>query len=416
MKGLYLIKQLKQLIIDSAPKPDRRTNIDPKSLAICAIVSLSGDNKSFSLESIRRELMLMTGKEISRSAFWERLTTNRLFGMLVKIFSKISNMLPTHSISSDKILKKLEVEGISLFDASTVTLPDDAKKSFPGAFTESGLKLHLEMDANTGRFNWAALTSASVHDRTCLPDLESLVGRLSIFDLGYYDWGYYNDLNDTGGYFLSRAKVNCSLTIDEIVKGLGHQHTGKNLNSIKFKRKRAGIIEFKSIKEVDGDDFTFRVIGFWNSREKQYHWYITNLSCNAKLIYPLYRFRWQIELMFKSAKGSLNMDQIPTSDRMIILNIFLARMIAVLIAMVIREIGTRNSPHSDINYISLQRSARVFVLLRKELMNYLYKSKRSNAWHSFRKSLKLMLRELFDPNQGNRKSSKAELDDLCMVC
>ena len=370
MKGQHLGEKLKNNIIESCPEADKRRNIAPVDLIIRLIVGLSGNNNALSFESTRRDLILQTGTPISRSAFWERLSTNRLFQILVDIFARMTCLLSKKTKCDDTLLQALGVEGISLFDASIVTLPEQAKKDFSGTFTESGLKLHLEMDAQNVNFNWAALTPANVHDSVCLPELSTLSGRLSIFDLGYYDLSNYKDLDDRNGFFLSRAKINCCITIDEIVQGIGKHHTGGNLKDIKFKKKRSEIIEFWSIKEVDGDDFRFRVLGFWNSEEKQYHWYITNLTCQAEMIYPLYRFRWQIELLFKASKSSLNMDQIPSGNRMIILNIFLSRMIAVLAAMMIRGIGKKNTDHEKIMYVSIQRAANVFVNLKSQLLDY----------------------------------------------
>lgn len=415
MKGLYLIERLKQLIIDSSPMNDKRTEIEPMSLAISTIMSLSGDNKVFSLESIRRELMLMTGNTISRSAFWERLTTNRLFRMLVEIFSKLVGLLSNQSQCDNTLLRALDVEGISLFDASVVTLPEAAATDFGATFSEAGLKLHLEMDAQSANFKWAALTAANVHDSVCLPELSTLSGRLSIFDLGYYDWCFFKDLDEAQGLFLSRAKSNFQLTIDEVIQGIGKQHTGKNIRSIKFKRKRSKIIEFWSEKEVDGEDFRFRVIGYWNSREKKYHWYVTNLKCKATLIYPLYRFRWQIELLFKSAKSSLKLDRIPSANRMIILNLFLSKMIALLTAMLIREIGKRNLESNQILNVSLQRAAMVLVQIKTSLVDYLMSKRASTSKSEVRQKLKLLLRELIDPNGRNRKTTRSELEELCLA-
>ncbi len=63
-------------------------------------------------------------------------------------------------------------------------------------------------------------------------------------------------------------------------------------------------------KVHNGETLACRVIGFWNPSEKCYHWYMTNLKVYAYVIYPLYRIRWQIELIFKACKNSLNANQI----------------------------------------------------------------------------------------------------------
>jgi len=67
-----------------------------------------------------------------------------------------------------------------------------------------------------------------------------------------------------------------------------------------------------------------RVLGFWNKTTKSYHWYVTNLSIPADLIYKLYRIRWQVELSFKAAKSSLSLADTWSSNRQLVLNILLA--------------------------------------------------------------------------------------------
>ena len=79
MKGQHLVEKLKNIIIESCPAADKRTNIAPIDLIIRLIVGLSGNNNALSFESTRRDLILQTGVTISRSAFWERLSTTRLF-------------------------------------------------------------------------------------------------------------------------------------------------------------------------------------------------------------------------------------------------------------------------------------------------------------------------------------------------
>jgi len=83
----------------------------------------------------------------------------------------------------------------------------------------------------------------------------------------------------------------------------------------------------------------YRVIGFWNPVEKGYHWYITNLVAAAYLMYPLYRLRWQIELIFKACKNSLNVNQITSGDENIIESLLLTSIAAHLSSCTLLNIG-----------------------------------------------------------------------------
>ena len=125
-------------------------------------------------------------------------------------------------------MQVLGVTGLSYFDSTIVTLRDNASEFFDGTFTPSAIKFHLESDGISGALKWAVLSAASVHDNCAFPSISSLVGRLSIFDLGYFDWPRFKEMKELGAFFLSRLKSNSTVYIDEIVCGLGKKHRGKN--------------------------------------------------------------------------------------------------------------------------------------------------------------------------------------------
>lgn len=139
----------------------------------------------------------------------------------------------------------------------------------------------------------------------------------------------------------------------------------------------------------------------------------TNITCQAEMIYPLYRFRWQIELLFKASKISLNMDQIPSGNRMIILNVFLSRMIAVLAAMLLRGISKKNTDPKKAMYVSIQRAANVFVNLKVQILDY-FTSTSSFTKKRLIRSFELMFVEMVDPNFRSRKNTRAHLESLCL--
>ena len=400
------------MLKDIAPETDERAKIGPRDFLVCFIMGFTGDSKTFSLESMRRLVISKTGESIERSTFWERLKTKRLYNQLTQTLTELNKNLSQKAQCDNGVLNKIGVSGISIFDSTITSLYDNAQEDFNATFTKAGIKCSLEVDLFTGAFNWAQLTPSSIHDSLCFPDIKSLAGKLSLLDLGYFDLQRFSDMDALGAYFLSRAKSNSNFVIDEVVMGIGKHHAGKNLKDIKFKNKRGNIIEFRSTKKVGKERFSFRVIGFWNAEEKKYHWYITNLKCNAKLISNLYKLRWQIELLFKSAKRSLNMDQIPSANPMIILNLFIARMIAILIAMQIRYIGKANMLEELHSSISFQRSAMILTLLVQDIINYLLELT-ADCESVLNLKIKVLIKELVDPNRKNRSTSIGKVENQC---
>jgi len=60
------------------PSQDARTASNPLEFVVCLVFCYLGDSKTFALEAIRRFMKSQLNKEISRSAFWERLARDRL--------------------------------------------------------------------------------------------------------------------------------------------------------------------------------------------------------------------------------------------------------------------------------------------------------------------------------------------------
>lgn len=370
-----------------------------------------GDSKQFSLESIRRSINATSGVPISKSAFWEKLTTNILGKKLSAILNESTQLLSGNCGVDPQLMRALGVTGLSFFDSTIVTLKDQANIHFDGTFTVSAIKFHLESDGVSGALKWAILSGASVHDNCAFPDIKGLIGRVSIFDLGYFDWPRFKEMKDIGAFFLSRLKSNSTVYIDEIVSGLGKKHLGKRLGDLKFKKSRGDIIEFITHRKIDKQKVEFRVVGFWNPILKRYHWYVTNLECKAVYIAPLYRLRWQLELLIKAAKQSLNLNQITSENKGIIINLCTAKLIALTISMIIRRIGLLNILGEKRNSISLQRSAMVLANLSKDFVNYIIDAL-DGCRKLFRARLKILLSELYDPNYKKRRSSMQSLIDL----
>lgn len=201
MKGFYLIDRVKDILAKNTPKKDNRTNSDPLFFLTCFILQFTGDTKIFSLESIRRSVIAATGNNISRSAFWERLTSKRLGKILSATLSETTQLLSDRCGVNTALVQALGVSDISYFDATIVTLGAKAKNSFSGTFTAAAIKFHLEMDGFSGAIKWAILSAASVHDNCAFPDIKTLVGRLSIFDLGYFDWARFKEMKKANAFF-----------------------------------------------------------------------------------------------------------------------------------------------------------------------------------------------------------------------
>ena len=407
---LNVLKQCFEKII---PSHDARTAINPLSFVVCLVFCYLGDSKTFSLEAIRRFMKSQLNTDISRSAFWERLARDRLKDYLGQVVAELMVALTSSVLRGDRILKSLGVTAIWLVDASSITLWTRAKEHFPGTRTAAGIKWHVSFDLLTGMLTWFQLTPTKVQERNCFPALELLKGKLVIFDLGYWDYGLLYAIEKAGGFFLSRLKSNAVIYIAEVVQGLPKQAIGHALLSLDLSHKKGNIIEVFTTKIYDGKVLRYRVIGFWNPVEKGYHWYITNLVAAAYLLYPLYRLRWQIELIFKACKNSLNANQITSGDENIIHSLLLASTAAQLSTQSLFQLGLEQVEEDQQVAMWFQRIAQIAVVLAGDFIKFLLNSSREHFDNLVYK-IKLFANEMFDPNYKKRETSLMRINRLLL--
>lgn len=412
MRKGSILRALKQSFQGAVPESDGRVNLSHLDFVTGLIFCFLGDTKSFGLEAIRRFLIATFERPISKGAFWERLSRNRLKEILHDLIGRLMNRLSSETRIGEELVHQLVVSAIYLVDSSSITLRDGACESYPGTRTHAAIKWHACFDLLSGRMTWFGITAASVHDRKCFPDIQSLAGKLIIFDLGYWDYRLLMTIEAAKGFFLSRVKSNAVIWITEVIHGLSTAAVGSKLSALTFKRKRKAIIELLGEIVHKGQAKVYRVIGFWNPIEKKYHWYLTNLSVAAYPLYPLYRLRWQIELIFKASKRSFNLDKRLTSNNdNIIESLMLSLIIASFASCVVLEIGAKQLAEKEQWAISVQRIAHVVVLVAREFIHYLTTSSRKAAAALVGK-ITLLSGEMFEKNHRHRPTSLGQLNSL----
>lgn len=407
-----ILKAIKQRF-HCLPEKDNRANIGPLEFVAALVTSLVKDGRLRTLATLRRGVSALTGISLDRGAFWERLATKRLLELLTSLVLELMLELGRKCGVTNELLAVVKVKAILILDTTSSSLPKKAKKIFPAPrknVVPAAIKFHGLYNLFGGTLSWFDLTAATTHDRKGFPPLELLKGSLIIFDLGYWDYCLLAALKASGAYFLSRVKSNAVITIVKVVEGLPKKRfRGRQLFSCRLpnpKRKLIEVIgEFRHYGTVI---LHTRVIGFWNPIEKRYHWYVTNLTVAARVIYPLYRIRWQLELIFKSCKSSLSLADQPSANENIIRSLTLLSLVAQLIGFAIGKKAIANMNEEKQNAFSFQRAAMLLVHIGHAFFRFLM----SDAQEQLRQLLhqiKALVEELLDPNYQHRETSLQQL-------
>lgn len=401
-----IFESIQQLFKETLSIFEPTAKIPSSDILVCLVFHFFGQAKdSNSLESIRRELLAQTNTSIKRSSFSERLNTEKLNLLLSEILVRLSHRFLKLPLRGRKLCKILKVDDILLLDSLLSQLPKEAKTHFPGVSTEASLKHHVCLSLLSGYFPWNDFSEGSSSDQNHFPFLTLLKNKLILFDLGYYDFSRFQQIEQAGGFYFSRSKEGSALETVQIKEGLPLYCLGKKLSDLEnakyFKQEIDLVVEGKRNKET----YRFRVVGFYNKRERKYHFYVTNLKMKAKQLRRLYNLRWQVELFFKSSKQSLGMKKYSTSKFKIIMNLMLASMIAQMLGMYMFQEGCEEKATEEEKLgISFQRVYFILNLLAKDFKEYILSAFERKPVIPFEEKFKLFLLEISDPDKKRKNS------------
>jgi hypothetical protein len=160
-----------------------------------------------------------------------------------------------------------------------------------------GAKAHVVYDPDLGRPIFHAVTAAKVNDISAAKEMPIEAGATYVFDLGYYDYGWWAQLDGAGCRIVTRFKSNTPLSDPrEQPVALG----GGILSD------RIGFLPARQANSRNNPmDDAVREIVVKNSTGKRLRLLTNDLDADAEEIADLYKRRWQIELFFRVMKQTL---------------------------------------------------------------------------------------------------------------
>jgi hypothetical protein len=224
--------------------------------------------------------------------------------------------------------------GIYIRDSSVISLPNSLVDVWRGVGSKSGetaaLKLHVNLDFQTGQVHGPIVQEARAHDQTSSFQTERLpADALHLADLGYFNLDRFAEDNAAGVFWITRLKLSTNV----------YSSDGQPLNLVgwlstseeplverqvylgKEHRLPCRLIAVRVPQEVA--DRRRQALKEW-ARKKQKpisamrlklaDWtvVVTNVPderLSAHEVLTLLRVRWQVELLFKVWKSYLKVDE-----------------------------------------------------------------------------------------------------------
>ena len=303
---------------------------------VCIFIGQIGNLKSIReiVDSVnfqpQNQYHLGIKKNISRTTF-AKANERRDWRIYRDLFFKLIEKLPHW--------KQMQTENlVKILDSSPIRLDLINHPWAEKTQRIEGIKLHLIYDLTNTiptyfEFSGARTNDVEVGKKTVIEK-----GCTYVFDKGYMNYSWWNDISDEGAYFVTRLKRNSAVIEEsdiqihnEIISSqlirLKPSHHGKNRSCTKMLRRVFVQREGKSPLVLVTND----------------------LNRSSVEIADLYKQRWQIELFFKWIKQNLKIKKfLGTSENAVKTQICIALISFVLLHLrnelieICSEISTKN--------------------------------------------------------------------------
>jgi len=262
------------------------------------------------------------GTTITYKAFYNQLAKPHFADFARTMTERLISEMTLKVLGFEKGRALSEFRHIVLQDGSSFAIHDGLREVFPGRFKAvkpAAVELHTTMDLLCDAPTTVVLTPDTANEQAFLPEPASLRDSVLLADRGYIDLHYLRRVQAEEGCFLIRAKAGMNPQVVEAFR-----EDGKRLQSLRNKRLKAihaklpkrQRVELGVQWQVDGHLLCLRMIISWNPRTKSFCYFLTNLPPTQypiEVICRAYKWRWQVELLFKEWKSYANLHAFDTT-------------------------------------------------------------------------------------------------------
>jgi hypothetical protein len=215
---------------------------------------------------------------------------------------------------------------IRLIDSTSVPLSSLSGDWATFSVGVYGAKAHIIYDPDADQPLYLIVTAANVNDITAAKQMPIEAGATYVFDLGYYDFGWWARLDRAGCRIVTRLKSN---TPFEVVEDRPVPQGSPILSDrIGYLPKR---LAASRRNPMSGLVREVQVIG---ESGKVLRIFANDLKASAQDIADLYKRRWAIELFFRWVKQTLKISHFfGTSENAVRIQIAVALIVFLLLRL-----------------------------------------------------------------------------------
>ncbi len=158
---------------------------------------------------------------------------------------------------------------------------------------KGAIKLHAVLNYDTGLPSYAVITEGKVHDSVVANQTLFPASSVLVVDRAYVDFGWLNELDSNGVFFVTRLKSNASI---EVLESFLTKDKDEHILSDEDIALTGFYTSQKYPKKL-------RIVRVYDDvNEKTLILLTNNMSWTADTISQLYKARWDVEVFFKHLK------------------------------------------------------------------------------------------------------------------
>jgi len=317
---------------------ERLRTITPHRLFLSLVAALAGGQVE-SLADLLREFNHHNDATVAYKAFYNRLARPGFVEFMRQMFGQLIDRLTIQTLAPQEKTAVARFKDIVIQDGSSFALKKQLRDVFPGRFTTSepaAIEIHATYSGFSDEVSAVQIAPDKAAERQFLPEPSTLKDRLLLADRGYSSIDYFEAVREHGGAFIMRL----SRSHDPWVRAAWVD--GKSIalpkpvslsRFIAQNRNRRMDLDVEYERDKGKRRVGFRVIVL-PGKEKAMTRLCTNLPrtpFSLDLVARLYRFRWQIELMFKEWKSYANLHKFNTANAHIAAGLIWASLCAAVL-------------------------------------------------------------------------------------
>ena len=212
-------------------------------------------------------------------------------------YTVFTDLFATMVAQANRGLRRKIAETTYLIDSTGVRLNAFSADWARFSAGVCGAKVHVVYDPDEERPIYAAVSAANVNDVTEAKAMPIAAGATYVFDLAYYDYGWWAKLADAGCRIVTRFKANTKLDIvAEQPLPKDSDILSDRIGYLPERMARSRTNPFQDpVREIRVQLETGKVLRILSN----------DIDAPAQEISDLYKRRWQIELFFRWVKQTL---------------------------------------------------------------------------------------------------------------